>query len=185
MQNKMLYAYDKQGKFVGEYPTIAEAAKNFGPQQYIANRINQVLVGKSKTVKGYYVTYTCYLKLPTEILEYINSPNAFHYKEQRPVYRETTNTNDRYKPYHDKYMKYRRPQQVHQYDPKGDYMFSYDSIYEASELLNANSTSTNAVPNGNKRIAKAMNERTKTNKHYKYNGHYFSCTKYNNLLKQN
>jgi hypothetical protein len=185
MQNKTLYAYDKTGKFVGEYPTVAEAAKYLGPQQYIANRIKQVLVGKSKTVRGYYVTYTCYLKLPVDIIEYINSPNAFHYKEPRPVYRETTNTNDRYKPYHDKYMKYRKEQQVHQYTPKGDYMFSYDSVMEASQNINANSTTQHDIPNGNKRITKAMNERTKTGKHYKYNGYYFSSIKYNNILKQN
>jgi hypothetical protein len=81
-------------------------------------------------------------------------------------------------------MKYRKEQQVHQYTPKGDYMYSYNSIMEAS-IYNVTATSLHDVPNANKRIAKAMNERTKTGKHYKWNGHYFSATKYNNILKQN
>jgi hypothetical protein len=184
MLSKTLYAYDKTGKFVGEYPTVAEAAKNFGPQQYIANRIKQVLAGKMKTVKGYYITHTAYFKLPDEIVEFINSPNAFHYKEPRTVYRETTNTNDRYKPYHDRYMTFRKKQPVHQYTPKGDYMFTCNSIMEASQM-NVTERTLHDVPNANKRIARAMNERTKTGKHYKWNGYYFSATKYNNILKQN
>jgi len=182
MQSKTIYAYDKTGKYIGEYATISEAAKSFGPQQYISNRIKQVLAGKMKTVKGYYVTYIPYFKLPDELVQYINSPNAFHYKEARPVYRETLNTNDRYKPYHDRYIKFRKAQQVHQYDPKGNYMFSYDSILEASQ---SHKEIPSHISNANKRIAKCMNERTKTGKHYKWNGYYFSGIKYNNILKQN
>ena len=182
MQNKTIYTYDKTGKFVGEYPSISEAAKNFGPQLYISNRIKQVLAGKMKTVKGYYVSHTCYFKLPDEIVEYINSPNQFHYMEARPVFRQAIISNDRYKPYNDKYMKYRNKQQVYQYDPKGIYMYSYESILIASLY---HKVKPQDVANANKRILKCMTERTKTGKHYKFNGYYFSSTQYNNVLKQN
>ena len=79
-------------------------------------------------------------------------------------------------------MKYRKKQQVYQYDPKGIYMYIYESILIASLY---HKVKPQDVANANKRILKCMTERTKTGKHYKFNGYYFSSTQYNNVLKQN
>jgi hypothetical protein len=166
MQNKTLYAYDKTGKFVGEYPSIKEASK-FLYAFNMTTDIKEVLDGKGKKLAGgFYFSYTSYFKLSDDMVRYINTPHFTLAEHHEVCFKK---------------------QPIYQYDVKGNLVNCYDSINAAAIAINNIDYTIKENKRANDILLYSVRkwiytciygEPTKSGKPRKHKGYYFSDIKY-------